>query len=68
MATMDSIYEARGDLKPAGGALKQELIERHRRTLTTRIALHMNTMRERKKMSNQELAAHFVDLMLKEVF
>ena len=61
-------WEARPELKPLDGNKKHDLVERHRRTLTNRIALHFNTLRERKKMSNRELAEHVVELMIKEVF
>jgi hypothetical protein len=67
MAIMDYAYEARGDLKPAGGAVKHELIERHRRTLTQRLAVVMNSTREKRTISNKSLARQLVDIMLKEV-
>jgi hypothetical protein len=50
------VYEQRGELKPAGGAVKHELIERHRRTLTRRLELVLNSRRERKKTSNAQLS------------
>lgn len=68
MTLIDRAYEARGDLKPAGGAVKHELIERHRRTLTKRLEVMLNTLRERKKTSTPELAKQLVEVMLKEVF
>jgi hypothetical protein len=43
MAIIDAAYEMRGDLKPAGGAVKHELIERHRKTLTQRLTVVMNS-------------------------
>lgn len=68
MTTMDLIYEMRGDLKPAGGAMKQELMDRHRRTLTKRLEIVLNTQRERRKVGNHELAKQVVDIMMHEVF
>ncbi len=68
MAIIDHAYALRGDLKPAGGAVKHELIERHRRTLTRRIELLMNNKREKKKVSNALLAKETVEVMLREVF
>lgn len=68
MAMIDGVYELRGDLKPAGGAVKHELIERHRRTLTNRLGAVLNTTRERKRLSNEQLAKQLVDIVLSEVF
>jgi hypothetical protein len=68
MAVIDGVYELRGDIKPAGGAVKHELIERHRSKLTQRLAVMLNSMREKKKVSNEELSKNLVDVMLKEVF
>lgn len=68
MALIDGIYEMRSDLKPAGGAVKHELIERHRRTLTKRLEVIMNSQREKKTTSNALLAKELVEVMLREVF
>lgn len=68
MAVIDGIYEMRGDIKPAGGAVKHELIERHRATLTKRLEVVMNSLREKKTTSNHGLAKQLVDIMLAEVF
>lgn len=68
MAVIDGIYELRGDIKPAGGAVKHELIERHRGILTKRLEVMMNSTREKKTTSNQQLAKQVVDIMLNEVF
>lgn len=68
MGLMDAAYELRGDLKPAGGAVKHELIERHRVTLTTRLRLVLNSRRDRKKISNDQLAREMTDILLHEVF
>lgn len=68
MALIDSVYEQRGDLKPAGGAVKHELIERHRATLTNRLRIVLNSTREKKKIDNAALAKQLVEVMLKEVF
>lgn len=67
MVLVDHVYEARGDLKPAGGALKHELTERHRRTLTRRLEVMLNSARENKTKSNHELAKTLVETCLKEV-
>lgn len=68
MALIDGIYELRGDLKPAGGAVKHELIERHRKTLTNRLTVILNSTREKKTTSNRGLAKQLVDVLLTEVF
>lgn len=68
MAMIDAVYELRGDLKPAGGAVKHELIERHRRTLTNRINTVLTSTREKRKLSNEALAKQLVDIVLHEVF
>lgn len=68
MAVMDYAYELRGDLKPAGGSVRHELIERHRKTLAQRLTIVMNSQREKKTISNRSLARQLVDIMLTEVF
>jgi hypothetical protein len=68
LALIDGIYELRGDLKPAGGAVKHELIERHRATLTKRLEVVCNSIREKRTVSNHQLAKELTDIMLKEVF
>lgn len=68
MTLIDLVYETRGDLKPAGGAVKHELIERHRATLTKRLEIVMNSTREKKTVNNRSLARQLVDIALAEVF
>jgi hypothetical protein len=68
MAVIDGIYDLRGDIKPAGGAVKHELIERHRLKLSQRLAVMLNSLREKKTVNNQALAKQMVEAMLKEVF
>lgn len=68
MSLIDGIYELRGDLKPAGGAVKHELIERHRHVLTRRLEVVLNSTREKKKVGNAALAKQLVEIALKEVF
>lgn len=67
MALIDGIYALRGDLKPAGGAVKHELMERHRRTLTRRLELVLNSTREKKRVSNAALAKEVVEICIKEM-
>ena len=68
MAVIDAIYELRADIKPAGGAVKHELIERHRKTLTKRLEVVLNGEREKRTVSNAAMAKGIVDIMLSEVF
>jgi hypothetical protein len=68
LALVDAAYDANGDLKPAGGAVKHELIERHRRTLSRRLEIVLNSRRETKKVTNGQLSKELVEVMLKEVF
>lgn len=68
MTLIDRAYDARGDLKPADGAVKHELIERHRKTLTKRLEVMLNTLRENKRYSTPELSKQLVEACLKEVF
>lgn len=68
MHLIDLVYEVQGAIKPAGGAVKHELIERHRRTLTRRLEIVMNSEREKKTTSNAALAKKVVEVLLKEVF
>jgi hypothetical protein len=68
MAVIDAVYEIKGDLKPAGGAVKHELIERHRATLTKRLEVVLNSQREKRTVSNAAMARGLVDIALSEVF
>lgn len=65
MAITDHAFEARDGVKPAGDTLKAELVERHRMTLTQRLALMMPELR---KMSDGKAAQNAVEVFLKEVF
>lgn len=68
MALADAAFEAYHGLKPAGNALKADLIDRHRTTLTQRVSLILGTVRGDKKKSNGMIARDIVEVMLKEVF
>lgn len=68
MALVDYVYEQRSDLKPAGGGVKAELINRHRRKLVPRITLMLNSQREQRTVSNQDLARQLIDAVFHEVF
>lgn len=63
----DLAFEADTGLKAAGPALKAELIERHRRTLTKRLEVVLNSQREQRTVSNYKLAKELVEICLKEV-
>lgn len=49
-------------------AMKEELVQRHRKTLLDRIGVVLNSQREKKTISNRSLAQQLVDIMSKEVF
>lgn len=68
MFVIDHVYACRGDLKPAGGAVKHEMMERHRYTLTKRLEVMLNSQREKKTVNNRSLARLMVDAMMSAVF
>ncbi len=68
MMLIDHVYDEHAMLKPAGGAMKHELIERHRRTLTKRLEIVLNSRREKKTESNHRLAKSLVDICINEIF
>jgi hypothetical protein len=68
IAIIDAIYERRGDLKPMGGAAKSEMINKHRAKLRERLRVMLNSQREKRTVTNAELARRLVDTMLSEVF
>lgn len=63
----DLAFEADTGLKAAGPALKAELMDKHRRTLTRRLEVVMNSQREQRTVSNYKLAKEMVEICLKEV-
>lgn len=64
----DLAFEAESGLKSAGGALKAELVERHRVKLVDRLSVVFNSMREKRTTSNRQLAKQVVDICMGEVF
>lgn len=64
----DLAFEIETSLKPAGDVVKAELMERHRTKLVDRLALVLNSTREKKTTSNRALARQAVDIMLSEIF
>jgi len=67
-AVADHVYEANNQIKPSGGALKHELIERNRLKATQRFAVMLNSLRENKKYTNGQLAQTLVDAIFKIVY
>lgn len=49
-------------------AMKEELVQRHRKTLLDRLTVMLNSSREKKTISNRSLAQLMVDAMSREVF
>lgn len=68
MAMTDAAFAARDGVKPVGSTLKAELVERHRVTLTTRVALMLGSLRGDKLKSDGQVAQAVVEAMLREVF
>lgn len=68
-AMIDAAYAAMGEkMKPAGGAVKHELMERHRKTLTTRVELMLRDIRDDKTQSHYKVAMAVVECCLRECF
>ena len=67
-AMADLSFECRDAVKPAGDALKAELIERHRMTLTQRLSLVIGGQRENRGVSNGKLAQQIIDIVFAEIF
>jgi len=68
MGVIDGVYDLRREIKPAGGAAKHELIERHRLTLLRRFEIMLNSQRDKKKVDNAALSKQLTDTALSEVF
>jgi len=67
LAIIDAVYEANPLMKGAGWTAKQEMLDRHRRTLIKRLEVVLNSTREKKKVGNARLAQELVEICLKEV-
>lgn len=63
----DLAFEADTGLK-APHAVKEELIARHRSKLRERMRVVLNSQREKRTISNAELARKLVDICMSEVF
>lgn len=61
-------FEADTGIKPVGETLKAELVQKHRDKLAPRMTLILNTLRENKRISNQQLARQMLDAFCSEVF
>lgn len=68
MRMTDLAFEANTGLKPVGDTLKADLIQRHRERLVNRLSLILNSQREKKTVSNGQLAMEVVDICLSEIF
>lgn len=65
---IDLAFEADTGLKPLGPAAKAELVKKHREKLVPRIGLMLNSMREKRTISNSALARQIMDTVCAEVF
>jgi hypothetical protein len=61
-------FEIDNSLKAAGPTVTAALAERHRITLTQRVALMLGTLREDHKKTHGQVAKEIVDACLKEIF
>ena len=61
-------FEADSGLKPVGPALKASLVEKHRHKLLPRTTLMLNDLREKRTVSNRQLATQILDVFCAEVF
>ena len=64
----DMAFEADSSIKPIGPALKASMVEKHRSVLIPRIATMMNTLRENKLVTNDQLAVQIMDRVCAEIF
>lgn len=65
---IDLAFEADTGVKPLGPAAKAEMVKKHRERLVPRIGLMLNSLREKKTVSNSALARELVDVFCSEVF
>ena len=61
-------FEADPGLKPIGPKLKASLIETHRAKLIPRLKVVLNSLREKKTVSNEQLGIQLLDIFCHEVF
>jgi hypothetical protein len=67
-AMTDMAFEADSSIKPIGPALKASMIEKHRSVLIPRISMMLNNLREKKTITNEQLAIQIMDRFCAEVF
>ncbi len=61
-------FEADTNLKPVGETLKASLVKAHQDKLLPRLTLMLNSQRENRTISNQQLARQMLDAFCSEVF
>lgn len=64
----DLAFEADSGLKPLGPAQKAALVEKHRAVLLPRLRTMLNSLRDKRKIDNEQLAAQILDAVCAEVF
>lgn len=64
----DMAFEADESIKPVGNALKASLVEKHRSVLIPRITTMLGSLREKKTLTNEQLAVQIMDRFCSEVF
>lgn len=66
-AIADAAFECRDGVKPVAGALKTELIERHRDVLVQRVPLVLRSLLDSGKTDGY-IAKELIDICFKEIF
>jgi len=67
-AITTAAFQADTSLKPVAETLKATLVQKHRDILIPRMMVMLNSMREKKTMSNGQLAMAMMDAFCHEVF
>ena len=67
-AITDMAFEADASIKPVGPALKASLVEKHRAVLIPRITSMLNSLREMRALTNEQLSVQIMDRVCAEVF
>lgn len=64
----DMAFEADGSIKPVGPSLKAALVEKHRTVLLPRLTVMLHSLREKKTVTDEQLAVQMLDRFCAEVF
>lgn len=64
----DMAFEADASIKPVGPKLKASMVEKHRMVLLPRITMILHSLREKKTVTDDQLAIQLLDRFCAEVF